>query len=184
MCCRCYYYIVTSSMIYYTNIRQHGICLSYMVKIQKVVNGDVFHASVLREMIIKYQSKSMHNSANDKCRENIKIYSSCHLIDSCRKEMSILRLKAVIVTILIFLLPHHNPNGLLTSVITLAFTGKQLSPFTVFTLLLGLTLIRETFCYNLSMSMQSVADAKVALDPLQIFLEIRGSRRVAKAGGV
>lgn len=53
--------------------------------------------------------------------------------------MSILRLKAVIVTILIFLLPHHTPNGLLTSVITLAFTGKQLSPFTVFTLLLGLT---------------------------------------------
>lgn len=108
------------------------------------------------------------------------------LIDSCRKEMSILRLKAVIVTILIFLLPHvhHNPNGLLTSVITLAFTGKQLSPFTVFTLLLGLTLIRETFCYNFSMSMQSVADAKVALDRLQIFLEIRGSRRVAKAGGV
>ena len=90
--------------------------------------------------------------------------------------MSILHLKAVIVTILIFLLPHHTPNGLLTSVITLAFTGKQL--------LLGLTLIRETFCYNLSMSMQSVADAKVALDPLQIFLEIRGSRRVAKAGGV
>lgn len=106
------------------------------------------------------------------------------LIDSCRKEMSILRLKAVIVTILIFLLPHHNPNGHLTSVITLAFTGKQLSPFTVFTLLLGLTLIRETFCYNLSMSMQSVADAKVALDRLQIFLDIRGSRRVAKAGGV
>ena len=75
MCCRCYYYIVTSSMIYYTNIRQHGICLSYMVKMQKVVNGD---ASVLREMIIKYQSKSVHNLANDKCRENIKIYSSCH----------------------------------------------------------------------------------------------------------
>lgn len=99
------------------------------------------------------------------------------LIDSCRKEMPILRLKAVIVTILIFLLPHHTPNGL-------AFTGKQLSPFTVFTLLLGLTLIRETFCYNLSMSMQSVADAKVALDRLQIFLEIRGSRCVAKAGGV
>ena len=44
----------------------------------KVVNGDVFHASVLREMIIKYQSKSVHNSANDKCRENIKIYSRCH----------------------------------------------------------------------------------------------------------
>ncbi|CAH3031169.1 unnamed protein product [Pocillopora meandrina] len=99
------------------------------------------------------------------------------LIDSCRKEMSILRLKAVIVTILIFLLPHHTPNGLLTSVITLAFTGKQLSPFAVFTLLLGLTLIRETFCYNLSMSVQSVADAKEALDRLQIFLEIRGSRR-------
>lgn len=73
VCCRCYYYIVTSSMIYYTNIRQHGICLSYMVKMQKVVNGDVFHTSVLREMIIKYQSKSVHNSAND-----IKIYSSCH----------------------------------------------------------------------------------------------------------
>ena len=32
--------------------------------------------------------------------------------------------------------------------------------------------------------MQSVADAKVALDRLQIFLEIRGSGRVAKAGGV
>lgn len=78
VCCKCYYYIVTSSTIYYTNIRQHGICLSYMVKMQKVVNGDVFRASVLREMIIKYQSKSVHNSANDKCRENIKIYSSCH----------------------------------------------------------------------------------------------------------
>ena len=91
--------------------------------------------------------------------------------DYCRKEMSIIRSKGVIVAVVVVLYFTTLPIAALISVITLAFTGTQLSPFTVFTLLLGLTTIRVIFCYNLSMSMQMVADAKVALDRIQNFLE-------------
>ena len=85
--------------------------------------------------------------------------------------MSIIRLKGVIIAIVVVLFFTTLPIATLISVITLAFTGTQLSPFTVFTLLSGLMTIRITFCYNLSISLQIVADAKVALDRIQNFLE-------------
>ncbi|CAH3031170.1 unnamed protein product [Pocillopora meandrina] len=103
--------------------------------------------------------------------------------DLRRKEMSVIRLKGVIVAILVVLYFTTLPIASLISVVTLAFTGTQLSAFTVFTLLLGLTTIRATFCYNLSMSMQMVADAVAALNRIQKFLEKQISNYVAKPEG-
>ncbi|XP_066020153.1 ATP-binding cassette sub-family C member 4-like [Pocillopora verrucosa] len=103
--------------------------------------------------------------------------------DLRRKEMSVIRLKGVIVAILVVLYFTTLPIASLISVVTLAFTGTQLSAFTVFTLLLGLTTIRATFCYNLSMSMQMVADAVVALNRIQMFLEEQIPKYVAKPEG-
>ena len=97
--------------------------------------------------------------------------------------MSVIRLKGVIVAILVVLYFTTLPIASLISVVTLAFTGTQLSAFTVFTLLLGLTTIRATFCYNLSMSIQMVADAVVALNRIQMFLEEQISKYVAKPEG-
>ena len=85
--------------------------------------------------------------------------------------MSIIRSKGVIVAIVVILFFTTLPIATLISVITLAFTGTQLSPFKVFTLLSCLMTIRMTFCINLSISLQNVADAKVALDRIQNFLE-------------
>ena len=97
--------------------------------------------------------------------------------------MSVLRLKGVIVAILVVLFFTTLPIASLISVVTLAFTGIQLSLFTIFTLLLGLTTIRATFCYNLSMCMQMVADAVAALNRIQKFLEEQISNYVAKPEG-
>ncbi|KAJ7325678.1 hypothetical protein OS493_029102 [Desmophyllum pertusum] len=96
--------------------------------------------------------------------------------DIRRKEMAIFRLKGVIVSVLVVLYFTTLPIAVLISVTTLAFTGTQLSSFTIFTVLLGLMTIRFAFCYNLSMSLQMVADAKVALDRIQAFLEEKVSK--------
>lgn len=76
--------------------------------------------------------------------------------------MSIIRLKGVIVSMVCVFFFTTLPIAALISVTTLVMTGTQLSSFSIFTLL-SLMTIRTTFCYNLSMSMQMVADAKVAL---------------------
>ena len=89
---------------------------------------------------------------------------------SCRKEMTLLRFKAIIVSMAIVLFFTTLPIAALISVTTLALTGTELSPATVFTLLFGLVTLRTTFCYNLSMAMHNVADAKVAIDRMQTFL--------------
>ena len=45
----CSYRILTSSVIYFrTNPQQHGIYFFYIMKKQKLVDGDVIHASVLQ----------------------------------------------------------------------------------------------------------------------------------------
>lgn len=61
--------------------------------------------------------------------------------------------------------------AVLISVTTLLMTGTKLSSFSIFKLLLILMTIRTTFCYNLSMSMQMAADARVSLDRIPVFLE-------------
>ena len=85
--------------------------------------------------------------------------------------MAIFRLKGAIVSMVCVLFFTTLPIAALISVTTLVMTGTQLSSFSIFTLLLSLMTIRTTFCYNLSMSMQMVADAKVAFDRIQVFLE-------------
>ena len=62
------------------------------------------------------------------------------------------------------------PVAALISVATLIWTGTHLSSAATFTLLLGLVTLRTTFCYNLSIAMHKVADAKVAIDRMQTFL--------------
>ena len=90
--------------------------------------------------------------------------------------MALIRLKGVILAMVCVLFFTTLPIAALISVTTLALTGTRLSSFTIFALLLSLMTIRTTFCYNLSMSMQVVADAKVALDRVQYFLEEKVSK--------
>ncbi|KAL9978312.1 hypothetical protein ACROYT_G015811 [Oculina patagonica] len=90
--------------------------------------------------------------------------------DIRRKEMSLIRFKAIIVSMAVVLFLTTLPIATLVSVTTLVLTGTHLSSATVFTLFLGLMLLRRTFCYNLSMAMHNVADAKVAIDRMQTFL--------------
>lgn len=84
--------------------------------------------------------------------------------------MAIIRLKGFIVSILLVLFFTTIPIATLVSVTTLILTGTHLSSFSIFTLLLGFAILRETFCYNLSLSMQIASDGKVALDRIQTFL--------------
>ena len=90
--------------------------------------------------------------------------------------MAIIRLKGLIVSLLVVLFYTMLPIAALISVATLALTGTHLSSFTIFTLLLGLVTIRFAFCNSLSMSVYVVADAKVALDRIQVFLNDKESQ--------
>ena len=85
--------------------------------------------------------------------------------------MKIIRLRGLIVSVLVVLYFTTLPIAALISVTTLAFTGTPLSSSTIFTVLLSLMTIQDIFCYNLSMSIQTVADATVALGRIQDFLE-------------
>ena len=85
--------------------------------------------------------------------------------------MAIIRLKGIIVSMLIVLYFTTLPIATLLSITTLVFTETYLSSFEIFTVLLGLETLRHTFCYHLGISMQIVADSKVALDRIQVFLE-------------
>ncbi len=84
--------------------------------------------------------------------------------------MSLIRLKGLIFSMLIVLYFTTLPIAALISVTTLVLTGSYLSSFEVFTVLLGIMTLRSTFCYNLSIAVQMVADAKVAVDRMQTFL--------------
>ena len=84
--------------------------------------------------------------------------------------MAIIHLKGLIVSLLLVLFFTTIPIATLVSVTTLILSGVHLSSFAIFTLLLGFAILRETFCYNLSLSMQIAADGKVALDRIQTFL--------------
>ena len=87
-----------------------------------------------------------------------------------RKEMTVIRLKGLIVSMLVVLYYIMLPIAALISVAALALTGTHLSSFTIFTLLLGLVTIRFAFCNSLSISVYNVAEAKVALDRIQALL--------------
>ena len=78
--------------------------------------------------------------------------------------MALLRLKGIIVSMVVVLFFTTLPVAALISVATLILTGTHLSSAATFTLLLGLVTLRTTFCYNLSIAMHKVADAKVAID--------------------
>ena len=84
--------------------------------------------------------------------------------------MALLRLKGIIVSMVVVLFFTTLPIAALISVATLTLTGTHLSSAAIFTLLLGLVTLRTTFCYNLSIAMHKVADAKVAIDRMQTFL--------------
>ena len=85
--------------------------------------------------------------------------------------MAIIRFKGLIFSLLVVLYHTTLPIAVLISVATLALTGTRLSSFTIFALLLGLDTIKFAFCNSLSMSVYNVADAKVALDRIQFFLQ-------------
>ena len=84
--------------------------------------------------------------------------------------MALLRLKGIIVSMVVVLFFTSLPIATLISVATLILTGTHLSSAATFTLLLGLVTLRTTFCYNLSIAMHKVADAKVAIDRMQTFV--------------
>ena len=84
--------------------------------------------------------------------------------------MSLIRLKGLIFSMLVVLYFTTLPIAALISVTTLVLIGSYLSSFEVFTVLLGIMTLRSTFCYNLSICVQMVADAKVAVDRMQSFL--------------
>ena len=84
--------------------------------------------------------------------------------------MALLRLKGIIVSMVVVLFFTTLPIAALISVATLILTGTHLSSAATFTLLLGLVTLRTTFCYNLSIAMHKVADAKVAIDRMQTFV--------------
>ena len=85
--------------------------------------------------------------------------------------MAIIRFKGLIFSLLLVLFYTTLPIAVLISVVALALTGTRLSSFTIFTLLLALDTIKFAFCNGLSMSVYNVADAKVALDRIQLFLK-------------
>ena len=97
--------------------------------------------------------------------------------------MAIIRLKGLIVSILLVLFFTTIPMATLVSVTTLILTGTHLSSFAIFTLLLGFAILRETFCYNLSLSMQIALDGKVALDRIQTFLMEKVTKFKGIGGG-
>ena len=97
--------------------------------------------------------------------------------------MAIIRLKGLIVSILLVLFFTTIPMATLVSVTTLILTGTHLSSFAIFTLLLGFAILRETFCYNLSLSMQIASDGKVALDRIQTFLMEKATKFQGIGGG-
>ena len=84
--------------------------------------------------------------------------------------MALLRFKGIIVSTVVVLFFTTLPIAALISVAALILTGTHLSSAEIFTLLLGLVTLRTTFCYNLSIAMHKVADAKVAIDRIQTFL--------------
>ena len=94
--------------------------------------------------------------------------------------MAIIHLKGLIVSILLVLFFTTIPIATLVSVTTLTLTGTHLSSFAIFTLLLAFAILRETFCYNLSLAMQIASDGKVALDRIQMFL----TEKVTKPEGI
>ena len=85
--------------------------------------------------------------------------------------MAIIRFKGLIFSLLLVLFYTTLPLAVLLSVTALVLTGTHLSSFTIFSLLLSLDTIKFAFCNSLSMSVYNVADAKVALDRIQFFLE-------------
>lgn len=89
----------------------------------------------------------------------------------CRKEMAIIRLKGIIVSLLIVLYYTTLPVAGLISVTILALTGAHLSSFVVFTLIISFVTMRFTFCVNLSQILYMAIDAKVALDRVQVFVK-------------
>ncbi|XP_068754000.1 ATP-binding cassette sub-family C member 4-like [Montipora capricornis] len=97
-----------------------------------------------------------------------------------RKEMAIIHLKGLIVSLLLVLYFTTIPIATLVSVTTLILSGAHLSSFAIFTLLLGFAMLRKTICLNLSLSMQIAADGKVALDRIQTFL----TEKVTKFEGI
>ena len=48
---------------YYTDPRQHGIYMFWMIKKQNVVNDDVIYVSVFQQTLNKNHSKCVYNSA-------------------------------------------------------------------------------------------------------------------------
>ncbi|XP_068699858.1 ATP-binding cassette sub-family C member 4-like isoform X2 [Montipora foliosa] len=90
--------------------------------------------------------------------------------DLRRKEMAIIRLKGLIVSMLLVLFFTTLPIATLVSVTTLILTGTHLSSFAIFTLLLSFTILRFIFCYNVAFTMLVASDGKVALDRIQTFL--------------
>ncbi|XP_068752769.1 ATP-binding cassette sub-family C member 4-like [Montipora capricornis] len=87
-----------------------------------------------------------------------------------RKEMAIIRLKGLIVSMLLVLFFTTLPIATLVSVTTLILTGTHLSSFAIFTLLLSFTILRFIFCYNVAFTMLVASDGKVALNRIQTFL--------------
>lgn len=89
----------------------------------------------------------------------------------CRKEMAIIRLKGIIVSLLIVLYYTTPPVAGLISVTILALIGAPLSSFVIFTLIISFVTMRFIFCVNLSQILYQAIDAKVALDRVQVFLK-------------
>lgn len=96
--------------------------------------------------------------------------------------MALLRMKGIISSMVVVLFFTTLPIAALISVATLTLTGTHLSSASIFTLLLGLVTLRTTFCYNLSIAMHKVADAKVAIDRMQTFLSGEVSKFAKEPG--
>ena len=89
----------------------------------------------------------------------------------CRKEMTVIRLKGIIISGLYVLYFTTLSIAALISVTTLALTGTHLSSFVIFTLVVGLVTLRFIFSVNLSTALYMVTEAKVALNRIQVFLK-------------
>lgn len=96
--------------------------------------------------------------------------------------MALIRLKGLIVSMLVVLYFTTLAIAALISVTTLVQTGTYLSSFEIFTVLLGIMTLRSTFCYNLGIAVQMVADAKVAVDRMQTFLTKKASKFEVTSG--
>ena len=84
--------------------------------------------------------------------------------------MAIIRFRGLNVSTLLVLYFTTIPIATLVSVTTLILTGSHLSSFSIFTLILGFTTLRETLSYKLSLCLQFAADGKIAIDRMQNFL--------------